>query len=193
MDDHSPERRLTEAHPRFEESRREEMVEPEAVAAMLRLKAAGWGSKRISQELGVSPTTVKRYLQARGWRAFKTPKREKLLDAHGDWLKERFRRHLGNADVVRQELLSEKGIAASLRTVERAVEPYRQELEAEARATVRFETAPGRQLQIDFGERLVERRGQGQGGPVRCGSWLFAAAACARFFERAPGELVCRA
>jgi len=58
--------------------------------------------------------------------------------------------------VVRQELLAEKGIAASLRTVERAVEPYRQELEAEARATVRFETAPGRQLQIDFGERLVE-------------------------------------
>jgi hypothetical protein len=37
-----------------------------------------------------------------------------------------------------------------------AAEPYRQELAAEARATVRFETAPGRQLQIDFGERLVE-------------------------------------
>jgi transposase len=156
MDDHSPERRLTEADPRFEQSRGEEMVEPEGVAAMLRLKEAGWGSKRIAAELGVSRTTVKRYLQAGGWQPFKTPKREKLLDEHGAWLKERFRRHRGNADVVRQELLAEKGIAASLRTVERAVEPYRQELEAEARATVRFETAPGRQLQIDFGERLVE-------------------------------------
>jgi hypothetical protein len=40
--------------------------------------------------------------------------------------------------------------------VERAVQPYRQELAAEARATVRFETPPGKQLQIDFGERLVE-------------------------------------
>jgi Integrase core domain len=34
--------------------------------------------------------------------------------------------------------------------------PYRQELAAEARATVRFETPPGKQMQIDFGERLVE-------------------------------------
>jgi transposase len=98
------------------------MVEPEAVAATLRLKDAGWGSKRIARELGVSRTTVRRYLQAGSWRAFKKPKREKLLDKHGEWLKERFRRHRGNADVVRQELLAEKGIAASLRTVQRAVE-----------------------------------------------------------------------
>ena len=31
----------------------------------------------------------------------------------------RFRDHAGNADVVRQELLAEKGIKLSLRTVER--------------------------------------------------------------------------
>jgi hypothetical protein len=36
------------------------------------------------------------------------------------------------------------------------VQPYRQALQAEALATTRFETPPGRQLQIDFGERLVE-------------------------------------
>ena len=66
------------------------------------------------------------------------------------------RQHRGNGDVVRQELLSEKGIVASRRTVQRALEPYRQELRAEALATVRFETPPGKQLQIDFGERLVE-------------------------------------
>src|ERR1700751_5987690 len=66
------------------------------------------------------------------------------------------RRHGGNADVIRQELAAEKGILVSLRTLERAVRPYRQELAAQARATIRFETAPGKQLQIDFGERLVE-------------------------------------
>lgn len=43
----------------------------------------------------------------------------------------------------------------SLRAVERAVRPFRQQLAAEARATVRFETPPGRQLQIDFGETAV--------------------------------------
>jgi len=131
------------------------MVEPEAAAAMLRLKEAGWGAKRIARELGLNRGTVKGYLRAGGWRPFKQPVREKLLDGLEDWLKERFLRHRGNADVVRQELLSEKGIAASLRTVERAVAPFRQELEAEARATVRFETAPGRQLQIDFGSTIV--------------------------------------
>jgi transposase len=85
------------------------------------------------------------------------------------WLRERFRRHRGNADVIRQELASEKGIVVSLRTVERAVAPYRRELEAEARATVRFETPPGRQLQIDFGERAVEI------GGARVRAYLFVA------------------
>jgi transposase-like protein len=61
--------------------------------------------------------------------------------------------------VIRQELVAEKGTIVSLRTVERAVQAYRQELAAEARATVRFETPPGKQLQIDFGERLVEIAG----------------------------------
>ena len=79
-----------------------------------------------------------------------------MLDGLEDWLRERFLRHRGNADVVRQDLAAEKGIAVSLRTLQRAVQPYRQALKAEALATVRFETPPGRQLQIDFGERLVE-------------------------------------
>ena len=77
-----------------------------------------------------------------------------------DWLAERFRRHRGNADVVRQDLVREKGIVVSLRTVERAVAPLRQAFEAEARATVRFETPPGRQLQIDFGETRVAIGGE---------------------------------
>ena len=40
------------------------------------------------------------------------------MDGLSEWLAERFRRHDGNADVVRQELAMEKGIAVSLRTVE---------------------------------------------------------------------------
>jgi transposase len=96
------------------------------------------------------------FLRPTGVVAFKTPERAKALDGHDDWLRERIVRHRGNADVVRQELASEKGIHLSLRTVERAVKPFRQALKAEALACVRFETLPGHQLQIDFGERLVE-------------------------------------
>jgi transposase len=132
------------------------MLEPEEVSSMLRLKELGWGTRRIAREFGVSRNTVKTYIEAGGWRSYQQPARTKRLDGQEAWLKERFSRHRGNADVIRQELASEKEIIVSLRTIERAVQPYRQELAAELRATVRFETAPGKQLQIDFGERLVE-------------------------------------
>jgi hypothetical protein len=69
------------------------------------------------------------------------------LDGLEAWLAERFTRHRGTAEVVRQDLLREKGIAVSLRTVERAVAGSRRALRAEARATMRFETPPGHQLQ----------------------------------------------
>lgn len=136
-------------------SGRVEMRTPDEVSAMLALKARGWGTKRIARELGCSRNTVKRWLGEGGWCAAKSTVRAKVLDGLKPWLSERFRRHAGNADVVRQELASELGIEVSLRTVERAVTHLRQELRAEARATVRFETRPGQQLQIDFGERRV--------------------------------------
>jgi transposase len=132
------------------------MLEPEEVSAILRLNELGWGAKRIARELGISRNTAKDYIAAGGWTPYRQPQRKKALDGQEAWLRERLRRHRGNADVIRQELAAEKGIVVSLRTVERAVQRYRQELAAEARATVRFETPPGKQLQIDFGERLVE-------------------------------------
>jgi hypothetical protein len=76
---------------------------------------------------------VKEYLAAGGWTPYQQPERKKALDGQETWLRERLRRHRGNADMLRQELAIEKAIAVNLRTVERAVKPYRQELEAEAR------------------------------------------------------------
>ena len=132
------------------------MKAPDEVSAMLRLKALGWGSKRIAAELGCSRNTVRHWLARGDWQPCASPSRSRKLDGLSEWMRERFRRHAGNADVVRQELAREKSITVSLRTVERAVAPLRRELIAAARATVRFETQPGEQLQIDFGERRVE-------------------------------------
>jgi transposase len=148
-------RQGSEGTPQVEDLRREEMLMPDEVAAMLGLRGLGWGAKRIAAEFGCSRNTVKRYVGLGGWTRCRQPQRTKVLDGLAEWLAERFRQHRGNADVVRQELLAEHGIRVSLRTVERAVAPLRRELAAEARATVRFETPPGRQMQVDFGEKRV--------------------------------------
>jgi transposase len=98
---------------------------------------------------------VREYLRRGGWKPMDVSRRASVVGPHREWLAERLRRHRGNADVVRQDLKRELGIAVSLRTVQRAVEPLRRELRAEALATVRYETAPGQQLQIDFGSTGV--------------------------------------
>jgi transposase len=133
---------------------------PQDVEAMRRLSAAGWGRRRIAKELGCSPETVRKYLRQGSWQPYGKPCRNTVLDGQREWLRQRFLAHRGNADVLRQELASEKGIQVSLRTVERAVEPWRRELRNAALATVRFETPPGRQLQADFGQCLVRIGGE---------------------------------
>ncbi len=142
-----------------------EMKPPHDVVVMLELHRRGWGVRRIAAELGVARNTVRRYVQQGGPAPYAGGGRAKTLDGLGDWLAARLVQHKGNAEVVRQDLANELGIHVSLRTVERAVKPVRQRLEAEARATVRFETPPGRQLQVDFttarvtiaGERVVAK------------------------------------
>jgi transposase len=122
---------------------------------MVRLHELGWGAKRLSKEFGCARNTVRRYLRAGGAVPFAKPERKTAFDGLDEWLRERFFRHGGNADVIRQELASEHGIVIGLRSVELRVQRWRRELKAQSRATVRFETRPGHQLQIDFGESRV--------------------------------------
>lgn len=91
---------------------------------MLALDALVWGVKRISRELDCSRNTVRVYLRRGGWRARDVSARASALEPHRQWLAERLRRHLGNADVVRQDLARELGNAVSLHSVQRAVARY---------------------------------------------------------------------
>src|SRR4051794_25867842 len=106
---------------RAEVPRGDEMRTPDEVAAGLRLKALGWGIKRIACELGCSHMTVRRYMAEGGYVPYRRRGRPRALAGLEAWLAERLRRHAGDADVVRQELLAERGIGMSLRTVEREV------------------------------------------------------------------------
>ena len=128
---------------------RAQMKKSDEVEAMLHLRALGWGLGRIAREFGCSKNTVKRYVAVDGWTAYSRRAGGGKLGEQEAWLKERFLQHGGNAEVVRQDLVRERGIDVSLRTVERAVAPFRRLLTAEAKATVRFETPPGRHY-VDF-------------------------------------------
>ena len=57
--------------------------------------------------------------------------------------------------MVVQRLLGERGLPVSVRTVERAVADIRRAERVAQLATVRVETPPGDQLQIDFGQKRV--------------------------------------
>ena len=127
----------------------------EEVTVMRQLLERGWSQRRIARELGISRHTVSRYLSLGDWQPYDSSKRASQLDGHQDWLQQQFEQHHGNAEVVRQELLKHKGIRVSLRTLERAVHAWRQELRQSRQATVRYETRPGQQLQADFGELWV--------------------------------------
>ena len=133
----------------------EEMLGADEVAAMVRLHELGWGAKRLSKEFGCARNTVRRYLRGGGGLAFAKAPRKTAFDGLEEWLRERFFRHDGNADVIRQELASEHGIVIGLSSVELRVQRWRRELRAQRQATVRFEMRPGHQLQIDFGEAKV--------------------------------------
>jgi len=131
------------------------MVAAEAVRQMAQLAQLGWGAKRIARELGVARNTVRRYL--RGARAeVQEHLAARRLDetARAEALRLYEGEAEGNAVVVAR-LLREQSIAASVRTVQRAVEERRRSRRAFQVATVRFETAPGEQMQVDVGQRLV--------------------------------------
>ncbi len=136
------------------------MVEAELVRQIRGLAAQGWGAKRIARELEVSRNTVRRYLRggeeagvqrrpgARKLDQVTVARAVELFDTVAE----------GNAVVV-ADLLAEAGTTASVRTVQRAVWARRRELHVSDVATVRFETEPGHQMQIDFGEKWVGLQG----------------------------------
>jgi transposase len=137
------------------------MVDPEIVRQIHSLAAYGWGARRIGRELGVARGTVRRYLH-RGDAAETQQRRSrrKLDEGTRALAIELFDTTAeGNAVVVRQ-LLAERGIDVDVRVVQRLLRPHRQQKSAAEVATVRFETAPGHQLQIDFGEKVVTIAGQ---------------------------------
>ena len=131
------------------------VVEGEIVTAIRELADRGWGSKAIARELGVARNTVRRYRRHAvvAGQQVRSPRR--LTE---DVVREAQALYTTVAEhnaVVVHRLLRDEGRPIGLRTVQRAVAPVRQAQRAADVATVRVETAPGAQMQIDFGEKRV--------------------------------------
>lgn len=136
------------------------MLDPEVVVRIRLLRQLGWGTKRIALEVGAARNSVRRYLREgaaaekqtrpKAWTlsAEQQAKARALLDGPA----------AGNA-VVARRLLAEQEVFVPLRTLQRVLAPHRQAKRAAELATVRFETPPGHQLQIDFGEKWIDIAG----------------------------------
>jgi len=134
------------------------VLDPPDVTRILALRQQGWGTRRIAEELGISRRTVRRYVRLGGYRPYVRRKTPRALQAELTWLKERFHAVRGNARVLLREA-HERGLQIAYSTLARVCKPWRDELAAKARATVRFETPPGQQMQADFGELRVRIAG----------------------------------
>jgi transposase len=131
------------------------VIEGEIVTAIRELAGRGWGSKAIARELGVARNTVRRYRRQSVVAGHQVRAPRRLTE---DLVREAATLYTGVAErnaVVVHHLLREQGRTLGLRTVQRAVAPVRQAQRAADVATVRVETAPAAQLQIDFGEKPI--------------------------------------
>lgn len=133
------------------------VVEGELVAAIRELAGRGVGSKRIARVVGVARNTVRRYLRdsvAPGLQV--RPAARRLTEARREEARTLYEGAAEGNAVVVQRLLQERGVTVSVRTIERAVADIRRARRNAELATVRVESAPGDQLQIDFGQKRVE-------------------------------------
>lgn len=132
------------------------VIEGELVTAIRTMAGRGVGKKTIAREVGVAVNTVRRYLRqpiSPGQQV--RPAARRLTDDRRGEARTLYEGPAEGNAVVVQRLLAQRGCTMSVRTIERAVVDIRRARRVTALATVRVETAPGDQLQIDFGQKRL--------------------------------------
>ena len=130
------------------------MIGKEDFAVIQALRQRGVYQKDIAAELHVHPKTVMRALQRQGSPEREREKRGSKLDAHKGKVDQLLSEGVWNARVILREI-QENGYEGGYSILLEYIQPKRV-LRSSERATVRFETDPGKQLQSDWGEIVVE-------------------------------------
>ena len=135
------------------------MLRQEDYLMILLRRREGVSIKDIAEEFGVHPKTVSRTIQRGGPPSGRRQPRGSLLDAYRWKLDALMAENVWNGRVMLRELQA-LGYEGSYTVVNDYMRPFRAKRRAEGRATVRFETGPGEQLQHDWGELWVDIGGE---------------------------------
>jgi transposase len=132
------------------------MIRKEDFAVIKALAQRGVYQKDIALELGVHPRTVSRALQRKGAPERGRKRSESKLDPHKPMIDRLLTEGVWNAKVIWREIQAE-GYTGRYTILRDYIQPKR--ALRPGRATVRFETEPGQQLQSDWGEILTQLAG----------------------------------
>ena len=130
------------------------MVKADVVEAVLARLAAGESVAAVAAAFDLDRKTVRAWRTRGGYRPRAPRERATLLAAHAAWLTARAPELAFNSVVLTRELRQHHQYRGTEQTVLRFIRPLRLAAQRPA-ATVRFETAPGQQAQVDFGQRRV--------------------------------------
>ena len=113
------------------------------------LKGEGHSIRGIARELGISRNTVRRYVRSPEVpKATQRSRRGSKLDHYKEYIDGRLSDGLDNCVVLLREI-RELGYGGGYTTLKDYVKPRRRP--RQPKATVRFETEPGEQAQVDWG------------------------------------------
>lgn len=126
----------------------------ETVRALVARLARGERVKTLAREYGIDPKTVRRWRQLGGWQPRQTAARPRQLAPYAEFVQCRGPEVGWNGAVLHREL-QVLGFRGGYLQVHRFIRPLREQRQWAAVATVRFETAPGQQAQVDFGQTQI--------------------------------------
>lgn len=134
------------------------MVKPEGVMDIRSLSKQGYSIRAIARMTGLNRRSVKKYLSTNETPVYHKRNRVSLLDNYRDLIIDWLNQHDYRASKI-HELLLCQGFQGSYDIVQRYVKKVKEKRDRVA--YVRFETMPGQQAQVDFGDfQIIEPGGQ---------------------------------
>lgn len=131
----------------------ERLIDKSTWGAVRALWERGVAKKAIARELGLDIKTVRKWCR-QSWEPQKRRSRGRVLDAWEGFLRARAPEVGFNAMVLHREL-SGLGYKGSYSALADYVAPWRESWRGSQLPTVRFETGPGEQAQVDWGTSWI--------------------------------------